>query len=127
VIASIVVGVLAIVALVWRALELRSRLAQQQLEQDRARADRELALKEREVRIAERRAPTLTPPDPSAFPKDLFAMANGESEEWAREDMQALISEGYLEAGGDWQRANQYVGARIASQRSSRLPKHLLS
>lgn len=124
--AVVVLGVLAIaggVAIGWRALHL----ADERVRLERARADRELAIKERELAIQEQRTAPLTAPDPSTFPRELVTLANGESEEWAREDMQALIAEGYLEAGGDWDRARQYVGARVASQRGSRLPTHLLS
>lgn len=136
-VAVILVCLAVIVALLvfgWRALDLRNdrqsnaqAIEIQRLAQERDRANRELALKEREVAITERRSPTLTPPDLSTFPKDLLAMANNESEEWARDDAQAVIAEAYLETGGDWTRAANYVGSRVMSQRESRLPKHLLS
>lgn len=105
---------------------IRDRRADQREQHDR---DREL--RAREITAAERTAAAaeqanVPPPDLTDFPPEMLALANNESEEWARNDMVALVSQAYVEAKGNWDRTNALVGMRIATQPESRLPKHLL-
>lgn len=133
---AVVIAVCLLVGVMgWRALEVRRQrqidqhaIEIQRLTQDREHRTRELAIKEREIAVIERKEPRpIQPPAPSEFPPDILSVAGGESEGWAREDALQLISEAYVESAGDWSRAKVYLTSKYIAQPTSRLPKELLS